>query len=55
MLEERKHGKVTSIEGKVERLRHLLDTFREAYRRLGVRRACLKSLLLICYDKPHGA
>ena len=51
-LEERKHGKVTSIEGKVERLRHLLDTFREAYRRLGVRRACLKSLLLICYDKP---
>ena len=51
-LEERKHSKVTSIEGKVERLKHLLDTFREAYSRLGAKRACLKSLLLICYDKP---
>ncbi len=51
-LEEKKSGKMTSIEGKVERLKHLLDTFKEAYSRLGARRACLKSLLLICYDKP---
>jgi len=51
-LEERKHGKVTSIEGKAGRLKHLLGTFKDAYSRLGARRACLRELLLICYDKP---
>ncbi len=54
-LEERKYGKVMSIEGKAERLKSLLDTFREAYSRLGARRACLRELLLVCYDKPSDS
>jgi len=44
---------MTSIEGKVQRLKHLLETIANAYRPLGARRACLAQLLLICFDTPY--
>ncbi len=49
---EERRPNITSIEGKVQRLKYLLETIANAYKPLGAKRACLSQFLLICFDTP---
>ena len=51
-LEDRRSSRSTRIEGKIARLAQLLNTFISMYRPLGARKACIKEVVLICFDDP---
>jgi len=51
-LEDERNGGRTCIEGKISRLKQLLNTVTSIYRPLGVKRACVKEIALICFDDP---
>ena len=49
---EKRKPNITSIEGKTQRLKYLLETIASAYKPLGAKKACLAQFLLICFDTP---
>ncbi len=51
-LENKRDSKTTRIEGKMSRLKRLLNTLTSTYSLLGARKACIKEVVLICFDDP---
>ncbi len=46
---------LTRIEGKVKRLKDLLNKIPSSYRLQGVKRACIAKLVLLCFDSPPSS
>ena len=51
---EKVNPKITSIEGKVDRIKFLLESIKTTYRLRGIRGACIAGALLIYFDKPEN-
>ena len=51
---EKVNPKITSIEGKVDRIKFLLESIKTTYRLRGIRRALVAEALLICFDKHEN-